>query len=119
MTVADFQGRSPLTSVLDAISHTVVPSVLWHCRLGGRKGIWPVKKWGDGGGGHWIVRMEWCPAGWSMCLPLLIFLCTIKSRSSLLALSHQGGPDWLEFNVPFQHRYGYMRDDRVVQEKGQ
>ena len=36
--------------------------------------------------------MEWCPAGWSMCLPLLIFPCTIKSRSSLLALTHLGGP---------------------------
>ena len=22
-----------------------VPSVLWHCWLGGRKGIWPVKNW--------------------------------------------------------------------------
>jgi len=38
--------------------------------------------WGDGGGGHWLVRMEWRPAGWSMCLPLLISPCTIKSRSS-------------------------------------
>ena len=38
------------------------------------------KKCGDGGGGHWLVRMEWCPAGWSVCLPLLIFPCTIKSR---------------------------------------
>ena len=27
-----------------------------------------------------------------MCLPLLIFLCTIKSRSSLLAPAHPGGP---------------------------
>jgi len=27
-----------------------------------------------------------------VCLPLLIFLCTIKSRSSLLAPSHPGGP---------------------------
>jgi len=26
-----------------------------------------------------------------VCLPLLIFLCTIKSRSSLLALAHPGG----------------------------
>jgi len=25
------------------------------------------KKWGDGGGGHWLVRMEWRPAGWSVC----------------------------------------------------
>ena len=27
-----------------------------------------------------------------MCLALLIFPCTIKSRSSLLALAHPGGP---------------------------
>ena len=27
-----------------------------------------------------------------MCLPLLIFHCTIKSRSSLLAPAHPGGP---------------------------
>jgi len=29
---------------------------------------------GDDGGGHWLVRMEWRPAGWPVCLPLLIFL---------------------------------------------
>jgi len=34
------------------------------------------KKWGDGGGGHCLVRMEWCPAGWLVCLPLLIFLAS-------------------------------------------
>jgi len=45
----------------------------------------------DGGGGHWLVRMEWNTAGWSVCLPLLIFPCTIKYRSSLLA-PHPGGP---------------------------
>jgi len=50
------------------------------------------KKMGDGGGGHWLVRMEWRPAGWSVCLPLLFFPCTIKSRSSLLAPAHPGGP---------------------------
>jgi len=32
------------------------------------------------------------PAGWSVCLPLLISPCTIKSRSSLLAPAHPGGP---------------------------
>jgi len=47
---------------------------------------------GDGGGGHWLVRMEWCLARWSVCLPLLIFPCTIKSRSSFLAPAHPGGP---------------------------
>jgi len=50
------------------------------------------KKMGDGGRGHWLVRMEWRPAGWSLYLPLLIFPCTVKSRSSLLALAHPGGP---------------------------
>ena len=47
---------------------------------------------GDGGGGHWLVQMEWRPAVWSVCLALLIFPCTIKSRSSLLAPAHPGGP---------------------------
>jgi len=50
------------------------------------------KNMGDGGGIHWLVRMEWRPAGWSVCLPLLISPCTLKSRSSLLAPAHLGGP---------------------------
>ena len=36
--------------------------------------------------------MEWRPARWLVRLPLLIFSCTIKSRSSLLAPAHPGGP---------------------------
>jgi len=47
---------------------------------------------GDGGGGHWLVRMEWRLAGWSVYLPLLIFRSTIKFKSSLLAPAHPGGP---------------------------
>jgi len=47
---------------------------------------------GNGGGGHWLVRMEWRPAGLSVSLPLLIFPCTIKSRSFLLAPANPGGP---------------------------
>ena len=47
---------------------------------------------GDGGGGHWLVQMEWRPTGWSVYLPLLIFPCTIKSRSSLLAPADPDGP---------------------------
>jgi len=61
--------------------------------VGWQEGHPAVKKiWGDGGGGHWLVRMEWRPAGWSVCLPLLIFPCTIKSRGSLLEPAHPGGP---------------------------
>jgi len=75
----------------------LVPALWLHAfsaltRLVGRQEGHPAcKKW-DGGGGHWLVWMEWRPARWSVCLPLLIFPCTIKSRSSLLALAHQGGP---------------------------
>jgi len=31
------------------------------------------KEWGDGRGGHWLVWMAWCAAGWSVCLGLLDF----------------------------------------------
>ena len=62
--------------------------------LVGRQEGHPARKkiWGDGVGGHWLVRMEWRPAGWSVFLPLLILPCTIKSRSSLLAPADPGGP---------------------------
>ena len=53
--------------------------------VGWQEGHPACKKWGYDGGGHWLVRMEWRPAGWSACLPPLIFPCTTKSRSSLLA----------------------------------
>jgi len=46
----------------------------------------------DGGGGHWLVRIEWRLSGWSVCLPLLISPYTMKSRSSLLAPADPGGP---------------------------
>jgi len=43
-------------------------------QLGSRKGIQPVRNMGDGGGEHWLVWMEWRPAGWSMCLPVFVNL---------------------------------------------
>ena len=61
--------------------------------VGQQEGHPACKKYGgDGGGEYWLVRMELHPAGWLVCLPLLIFPCTIKSRSSLLAPAHPGGP---------------------------
>ena len=39
-----------------------------------------------------LVRMEWRPAEWSLFPSLLIFPYAIKSRSSLLAPAHTGGP---------------------------
>jgi len=37
---------------------------------------------GDGGGEHWLVRMEWRPAGWSMCLPSLPLHHEVQKFSS-------------------------------------
>ena len=59
--------------------------------VGQQEGHPAYKKCGSGAGGHWLVRMEWRLAGWSECLPLIIFPCTIKSKSSLLAPAHPGG----------------------------
>jgi len=57
--------------------------------LVGRQEGHPVcKNMEGGGGGHWLlwlVRMEWRRTRCSLCLPLLIFPCTIMSRSSLCA----------------------------------
>jgi len=42
--------------------------------VGRQEGHLACKKMGDGGGGHWLVQMEWRPAGWlvsaSVNLPL-------------------------------------------------
>jgi len=46
----------------------------WTLLVGRQEGHPACKKWGDGGGGHWLVRMEWCPAD-GLHLPLLIFPC--------------------------------------------
>jgi len=34
--------------------------------VGRQEGHPACKKMGDDGGGHWLVRMEWRPAGWSV-----------------------------------------------------
>ena len=60
--------------------------------VGWREGHPTCKNMGDGGGGHCLVRMEWHPSRWSLCLPLLIFPCIIKSTSSLLVPAYPGGP---------------------------
>jgi len=83
MTLGQYDDEYPLrkTSMLLRYTYMPVPKISKLLLLG------------DGGGGHWLlVWMEWRPSGWSVCLPLLISPCTIKSRSSLLAPAHPGGP---------------------------
>ena len=61
------------------------PSVLWRCWLGGRKGIWPVKKLSGGvlaWLSDWSIRPSWCH-----CHSLT--LASVKSRLVL--------PFWYQF----------------------
>jgi len=61
-------------------SHALVAFSALTLLVGQQEGHPRPVKMGDGGGGHCLVRMEWRPVGWSVCLPLLIFPCTIKSN---------------------------------------
>jgi len=71
----------------------------WHLCRGKKQKIGKVSGWKCNNFGHtqnslsiqWLVQMEWRPAGWSVCLPLLISPCTIKSRSFS---SGTGSPGW-------------------------
>ena len=38
-------GSNKALAMTHTHTHTPMPSVLWRCWLGGRKGIWPVKNW--------------------------------------------------------------------------
>jgi len=44
---------------------------------------------GDGGGGYWLVWIEWCLAGWSVCLPNLPLHHKVQKFSS-----GTGSPGW-------------------------
>jgi len=84
--------------VLINVPSVLVPSVLWHCWLGGRKGIWPVKKL-SGGVLAWLsVWSEVQTCIWpSWCHCHSLSLASVKSRLIL----------------PFWYRL-----TRVVPEKG-
>jgi len=59
-----------------SIHRTSVPSVLWRCWLGGRKGIWPVKNWVMG---CWRSEVQTCIwPNWCHCHSLS--LASVKSR---------------------------------------
>ena len=117
--VSDIRGAQPTgdtsqkpTSRLSLLS--VRPAVIFPSSEHHRP--WPVpiytawrKKWGmvqvgtgwSSAAELWLIGaianvvwydMEWRPARHLVCMPLLIFPCTTKSRSSFLAPAHPGGP---------------------------
>jgi len=62
--------------------------------LVGRQEGYPARKKEYGGWWRWALVSpdSVAPSRWSVCLPVLISPCTIKSQSSLLAPAHPGGP---------------------------
>jgi len=86
------QARHRVTLLIETNALPVSQFAFGALTVGRQEGHPACKKMGDGGGGQWLDRMEWRPAGWSVYLPLLIFPRTIKSRRSLLAPTHPGGP---------------------------
>jgi len=88
--VSVHQKALPLTEVADIYARLQCLQCFDTVGWAAGKSIRPVKNMGYGG--HWLVRMEWRPARWSVCLPLLILPCTIKSGSYLLAPAYPGGP---------------------------
>jgi len=72
----------------------LMPSVLWRCWLGGRKGIWPVKKqlWGAG----MVICLEWgadLHLAQLMPLPLTVSCFSkIQIGSTFLVPAHLGSP---------------------------
>ena len=63
-------------SLLTCLSYRkLMPSVLWRCWLGGRKGIWPVKTWAVG---CWHGYLSGARCSWCHCHSLS--LASVKSR---------------------------------------
>jgi len=58
--------------------------------VGRQEGHPACKRYGDGGGGHWLVRMEWRPAGWSLSASVNLLLHHKVQKFS----SGTGSPGW-------------------------
>jgi len=76
---------------------TIIHTVLWHCWLGGRKGIWPKKtEWRDGDAGVVTYLGQGADLHMAQLMPLpLTIVCSNKSRLVLPSwyyLSGAGSP---------------------------
>ena len=81
-----------MISVLERPSRNCTfPSVLWHCWLGNRKGIWPVKKL-DVGLLVVTISLELCMSYSSSCHHHLNHPASLKSRTDILIPTNPGPP---------------------------
>jgi len=82
------------TTTYSTLIETIAPLVLWRCRLGGRKGIWPVKNWVVG---CWrVICLELgadLHTAQVMPLPLTVSCFTnIQIGVTFLVPAHPGSP---------------------------
>ena len=72
-----------------------MPSVLWHCWLGGKKGIQPVKNWAVGAG--MVICLEWgADLHMAQQMPLALTVSCfskIQNGSTFLVPAHLGSQD--------------------------
>ena len=116
-----FTSRRKLPSVL-------LPSVLWHCWLGGRKGIWSVKNWVVWGAGV-VICLEWgadLHMAQLMPLPLTVScFSNIQIGFAFLVPAHPGSPGQRAVKrvcvwgcvcvcVCFSHHEGHLQSSPVV-----
>jgi len=80
---------------LITLSWKGVPSVLWLCWLGGRRGIWPVKNWVVG---HWRGYLSGARCRLAYMAQLMPLLLTVSCFSKIqigftfLVPAHPGSP---------------------------
>ena len=91
LVVRDKVGRPPgELGVSKSMECVIFPSVLWHCWLGDRKGIWPIKKL-DVGLLVVMIWLELCTT-YSSSSPVLtttsIILCFNKHRLTQVRLEN-------------------------------
>ena len=78
-----------------------MPSVLWRCWLGGRKGIWPVKNWVVGCW-HGYLSGAWCRLAYDPAdatATLVSCFSKIQIGFTFLVPAHLGSPDQGPLNV--------------------
>ena len=73
LTTVHAAGQRVSQGRLQLLLNTV-PSVLWRCWLGDRKGIWPVKSW------VLVCRSWWWWFDWSFACPLAPVVLSLANR---------------------------------------
>ena len=64
-------------SVFKKNTQCLMHSVIWHCWLGGRKGIWPVKNWAVG---YWHGYLSWVRCRHACPVDATATHCLLHSR---------------------------------------